>query len=61
VEPTGVLIAIVTAAMIGIFVISYMLRFAKTSRIYVIDFVLGTIALTIGIIATMLSPQAPAT
>jgi undecaprenyl-diphosphatase len=61
VEPTGVLIAIVTAAIIGIFVISYLLRFAKTSRIYVIDFVLGTIALTIGIIATILSPQAPAT
>jgi undecaprenyl-diphosphatase len=61
VEPTGVLIAIVTAAIIGIFVISYLLRFAKTSRIYVIDFVLGTIALTIGIVATILSPQAPLT
>jgi undecaprenyl-diphosphatase len=61
VEPTGVLIAIVTAAIVGIFVISYLLRFAKTSRIYVIDFVLGTIALTIGIVATILSPQAPAT
>lgn len=59
VEPTGVLIAIVTAAVIGIFVISYLLKFAKTSRIYVIDFVLGTVALTIGIVATVLSPQAP--
>jgi undecaprenyl-diphosphatase len=59
VEPTGVIIAIVTAAIVGIFVISYLLRFAKTSRIYVIDLVLGTVALIIGIIATVLSLQAP--
>jgi undecaprenyl-diphosphatase len=57
VEPTGVLIAIVSAAIIGIFVISYLLKFAKTSRIYVIDFVLGSVALIVGIIATLLAPQ----
>ena len=57
VEPTGVLIAIVSAAVIGIFVISYLLKFAKTSRIYVIDFVLGSVALIVGIIATLLAPQ----
>ena len=57
VEPTGVLIAILTAAIVGIFVISYLLRFAKTSRIYVIDFALGAVALVIGIIATVLAPQ----
>ena len=57
VEPTGVLIAIMTAALVGIVVISYLLKFAKTSRIYVIDFVLGTIALVVGIIATLLAPQ----
>src|SRR6267378_7252703 len=57
VEPTGVLIAIATSALIGIVVISYMLRFAKTSRIYVIDFVLGAIALVLGIIATLLAPS----
>jgi len=56
VEPTGVLIAIFTAAIVGLFVISYLLKFAKTSRIYVIDFVLGSIALIIGIIATILAP-----
>jgi undecaprenyl-diphosphatase len=56
VEPTGVLIAIVTAAVIGIFVISRLLKFAKTSRIYVIDFALGAIALIIGIVATVLAP-----
>jgi undecaprenyl-diphosphatase len=59
VEPAGVIIAIVTAAIVGIFVISYLLKFAKTSRIYVIDFVLGTVALIIGIIAMVLSSQAP--
>ncbi len=57
VEPTGVLIAIATAAVLGIIVISYLLKFAKTSRIYVIDFVLGAIALGVGIIATLLAPQ----
>jgi len=58
VEPTGVLIAIVTAAIVGIFVISYLLKFAKTSRIYVIDFALGSVALIVGVIATVLAPQA---
>jgi len=57
VEPTGVLIAIATSALIGIVVISYLLKFVKTSRIYVIDFVLGAIALVLGIIATLLAPS----
>jgi undecaprenyl-diphosphatase len=59
VEPTGILIAIATSALIGIVVISYLLKFAKTSRIYIIDFVLGAIALVLGIIATLLAPQSP--
>jgi len=58
VEPTGVLIAIVMAATVGVFVTSYLLKFAKTSRIYVIDFALGSVALVVGIIATVLAPQA---
>ena len=57
VEPTGILIAIATSALVGIVVISYLLKFAKKSRIYVIDFVLGTIALVLGIIATLFAPQ----
>ncbi len=57
VEPTGILIAILTSAAIGIVVISYLLKFAKTSRIYMIDFVLGSIALILGIIATLFAPQ----
>jgi undecaprenyl-diphosphatase len=57
VEPTGILIAIATSALVGIVVISYLLKFAKKSRIYVVDFVLGTIALVLGIIATLYAPQ----
>jgi undecaprenyl-diphosphatase len=57
IEPTGILIAIATSALIGIVVISYLLKFAKTSRIYIIDFVLGAIALVLGIIATLFAPQ----
>ena len=57
IEPTGILIAIAAAAIVGIVVISYLVKFAKTSRIYVIDFVLGAIALVLGIIATLLAPQ----
>jgi undecaprenyl-diphosphatase len=60
VSPTGILIAIVTAAIIGILIISYLLKFAKTSRIYMIDFALGAMALILGIIATLLAPQSPA-
>jgi undecaprenyl-diphosphatase len=58
VEPTGVLIAIVTAAIVGVFVISYLLKFAKTRRIYVVDFALGSVALIVEVIATVLAPQA---
>jgi len=57
VDSTGVLIAIITAAILGLFVISYLLKFAKRSRIYIIDFFLGTIALIIGIIVTIIAPQ----
>ena len=57
IQPTGILIAIATSALIGIVVISYLLKFAKTSRIYIIDFVLGAIALILGIIATLFAPQ----
>ena len=59
VEPTGILIAIATSALIGIVVISYLLKFAKTSRIYIIDLVLGVVALIVGIIATLFAPQTP--
>jgi undecaprenyl-diphosphatase len=54
VQPAGILVAIITAAITGLFVISYLLRVAKTSRIWVLDIVLGLIPLAIGIITTIL-------
>lgn len=57
VEPLGIAVAIVTAAIIGIFVISYLLKFAKSSRIWIINIVLGSIALMVGIAAAILGPQ----
>jgi undecaprenyl-diphosphatase len=53
INPTGIAIAIVAAAITGLFVISYLLRLAKSKRIYLINIVLGLIALTIGIITTI--------
>jgi len=53
----GILIAIAIAAVVGIVVMSYLLKFAKTSRIYVIDLVLGEIVLVVGIIVTLFAPQ----
>jgi undecaprenyl-diphosphatase len=57
VEPVGIAVAIVTAALVGIATISYLLRFAKRQNIWIIDLTLGVIALTIGIVAAILSPQ----
>ena len=57
VEPFGVLIAIITAAIIGVLVIGSLLRFAKKTNIWLVDIVLGTIALAIGIVALLLSSQ----
>jgi undecaprenyl-diphosphatase len=56
VEPLGIAVAIVTAALVGILVISYLLRFAKKSNIWIVDVVLGVIALVIGVVAAILGP-----
>ncbi len=57
VEPLGIAVAIVTAALVGIAVISYLLKFAKRSNIWVIDITLGVIALVIGILAAIVGPD----
>jgi undecaprenyl-diphosphatase len=57
VEPVGIAVAIITAALVGIATISYLLRFAKRQNIWIIDLTLGAIALTIGVVAAILSPQ----
>ena len=60
VQFTGLLIAILVAALIGIFVISYLLKFAKKNNIWVVDIVLGIIALAIGIFVAIVNPQGAA-
>jgi len=57
VEPLGILVAIITAAAIGVLVIGSLLRFAKRNNIWLVDMVLGIIALAIGIVALVLSSQ----
>jgi undecaprenyl-diphosphatase len=59
VEPLGIAVAIITAAMVGIATISYLLRFAKRQNIWLIDLTLGLIALAIGMVAAILAPQIP--
>jgi undecaprenyl-diphosphatase len=56
VEPIGVIVAVITAAVVGLFVISWLLRFAKKNNIWVVDIVLGVVALAIGIITVILAP-----
>lgn len=50
VTPLGLGIAILTALLIGLVTISYLLKFAKTKNIWKLDIVLGTIALVLGVI-----------
>ena len=47
---SGVLVAIATAAVTGLLVISYLLRVAKHNKVYLINFAMGLIALVIGLI-----------
>ena len=50
---TGVMVAIATAAVTGLLVISYLLRVAKHNKVYLINFTLGLIALVIGLITAL--------
>jgi undecaprenyl-diphosphatase len=53
VQPLGILVAILSAAVIGLITISYLLRLARTTQIWKLDLILGSIALVIGIVATL--------
>jgi len=59
VTPTGLVIAIVAAALIGIVTISYLLKFAKSKNIWKLDIVLGLIALILGIIFSLFAHLLP--
>lgn len=50
VTPVGLGVAILTALLIGLVTISYLLKFAKTKNIWKLDIVLGMIALVLGIV-----------
>lgn len=53
IDTTGILIAIASSALVGLVVISYLLKLAKSNRIYLVNFVLGTIAIVIGTITAV--------
>ena len=50
VSPIGLVVAIISAALIGLVTISYLLKFAKTKEIWVLDIVLGLLALVLGVV-----------
>jgi undecaprenyl-diphosphatase len=53
VDLTGVMIAITTAAVTGLLVISYLMRVAKNNKVYLINLALGAIAIVIGLITAL--------
>jgi undecaprenyl-diphosphatase len=53
VQPLGLAIAIITALLIGLVTISYLLKFAKTKNIWKLDIVLGIIAIVLGVTFTV--------
>lgn len=53
INPSGIVIAIVVAAITGLLVISYLLKVSKSNKIYLVNIALGLIALLIGIITTI--------
>jgi len=61
VQPLGLGIAIISALLIGLVTISYLLRLAKTSNIWKLDITLGVIAIIIGTIVTVFYYLLPGT
>jgi undecaprenyl-diphosphatase len=53
VSPLGLVVAIVSALLIGLVTISYLLKFAKTRSIWKLDIVLGVLALILGAVFTI--------
>ena len=53
VSPLGLIVAIVSALLIGLVTISYLLKFAKTKSIWKLDIVLGVLALVLGVAFTI--------
>jgi undecaprenyl-diphosphatase len=53
VSPLGLIVSIVTALLIGLLTISYLLKFAKTKNVWKLDLVLGALAIVLGIAFTV--------
>ena len=53
VSPLGLMVAIITALLIGLLTISYLLKFAKTKNIWKLDMALGALAVILGIAFTV--------
>lgn len=53
IQPLGLVLAIVSAMIIGMVTISYLLKFAKTKRVWILDIALGVTALVLGIVFTI--------
>jgi undecaprenyl-diphosphatase len=49
----GILLALMSSMMTGLLVIGLLLRIAKTKRVYLLDFSLGTLALVVSLLATL--------
>jgi len=61
VQPLGLIVAILSALLIGLVTISYLLKFAKTKNIWMLDIVLGVIAVSIGVTFTIFYYLLPGT
>ena len=55
VDTSGVVIAVITAALVGLVVIAAALRFAKRNNIYVVTLAVGLVAIVIGVLASLAS------
>ncbi|MDV3244434.1 MAG: hypothetical protein LYZ66_04570 [Nitrososphaerales archaeon] len=53
VDATGVVVAVITAATVGLLMISVLLKFAKRNSIYIVTLVIGLLALAVGALATV--------
>ena len=61
VQPIGLVLAIVSALLIGLVTISYLLKFAKTRNIWKLDIILGVIAIVLGATFTIFYYLLPGT
>lgn len=53
IDSTGIIVALLSSTIVGLIVISYLLKLAKSNKIYLVNFVLGAIALVIGAITAI--------